>query len=458
MKIHNTQIIVLCFVALISDSLHAQQTYTLEQCKEMAVKSNLQAKNAELSIEIATQQKKETFTKYFPTVSGTGLGFAANKGMMSMEMNLAPMMAPLEPTLGWLVGQGALDPALLGNNEPVKIEALRNGMMAGIMAVQPVFAGGQIINGNRLAKAGIEIRQLQRQMTDNEVLLTIERYFWQIVSLNEKMKTINNSEKMLDRILSDVKVAVEAGLTTRNDLVRVEVEKNRLESGKLKVANGMTMLKISLAQKIGVPADNFDIQQPDFGEIIPPLTRNDSSTIQNRPEYKLLEKSVDIAHLQHKMEVGKHLPTVAVGAGYNYMNFDRGKSSEMKNDFGLAFATVSIPISDWWGGSHALKRKKLELQQAENTKNESAELLAQQVQNIQNELNEAYGQVLLARKSILSAEENLKISQDNFNAGITILSDLLDAQNLLQQSRDTYTEAATTYFVKTAEWRQISEY
>ena len=128
----------------------------------------------------------------------------------------------------------------------------------------------------------------------------------------------------------------------------------------------------------------------------------------------------------------------------------------MKNNRGIVFANVSIPITDWWSGSHATKRKTLELQQAENTRTENAELLLQQMQSIQNSLQEAYQQVLLAKKSIYSAEQNLKVSADNYNAGITTLSNLLEAQNLLQQSRDQYTEAATDYFVRLAEWKQVA--
>ncbi|MDR2841375.1 MAG: TolC family protein [Paludibacter sp.] len=179
-------------------------------------------------------------------------------------------------------------------------------------------------------------------------------------------------------------------------------------------------------------------------------------SLQNRPEYKLLEKSIDIAKMQVNMEIGKNLPTIAVGAGYQYMNFDLHKDNGMKNDLGMAFATVSIPITDWWSGSHSIKRKKIELQQAENTKKENSDLLLQQMQNLQNVLNEAYQQILLSQKSIVSAEANLEISQDNYNAGITTMSDLLEAQNLLQQSHDQYTEAMTEYLLKLSEYKQVT--
>jgi outer membrane protein TolC len=135
---------------------------------------------------------------------------------------------------------------------------------------------------------------------------------------------------------------------------------------------------------------------------------------------------------------------------------DAGRNTAMNKNVGIALATVTIPISDWWGGSHAIKRKKLEYQTAQNTRQENADLLSLQMKQIGNELNEAYQQVLLAKKSIASAEENLKISQDNFNAGVTILSDLLDAQNLLQQSNDQYTEAVKGYYLKFAEYKQVN--
>jgi outer membrane protein TolC len=254
-----------------------------------------------------------------------------------------------------------------------------------------------------------------------------------------------------------VSIAVEAGVTSRNDRLRVELEQNRLAADRLKLENSIQVLKMAFAQHIGVIADSFDVEQPDFSGIAPPATATDhQQSLQNRPEYRLLGKSVDVAKLQVKMETGKNLPTVAVGAGYNYVNFDNGKPTEMEMRPGIAFATVSIPLSDWWGGSHAIKKKKLELQAAENIRNENAELLLIQMQQFAAELGEAYQQVLLAQKSTAVAEENLRMSEDHYKAGVSILSDLLDAQSLLQQSRDRYVEAATGYCAKLAEYRQVA--
>ena len=177
--------------------------------------------------------------------------------------------------------------------------------------------------------------------------------------------------------------------------------------------------------------------------------------LQNRPEYKLLQKNVDISKLQVQMEIGKNLPTIAIGAGYQYMKFDLHTKNGMKNNFLMGFASVSVPITDWWGGAHAIKMKKLEMQAAENMRQGNADLLLVQMQQVRNELNETYFQIQLAKKSIAVAEENLRMSNDNYNAGITTLADLLEAQNLLQQTQDQFVEAVTEYYKKLAEHLQM---
>jgi outer membrane protein TolC len=415
---------------------NAQTLLSLEKCRELTLENNADVRNARLSVEAAEQTKKEVFTKYFPGISAVGAGMIFNKPLMTQTVETG-YPAP---------------------NDKAVVEMFKSGVMGGVAATQPLFAGGQIINGNRLARAGVEASKLQQQMTDNEALLTTERYFWQLIALKEKIKTMNEAETMLQRMRDDVRVAVDAGLTNRNDLLRVELEQNRLIGNRLQLENGIRILKMAFAQHIGVDADNFDLVSPDFTAMAPPtVATDDLRALQNRPEYRLLEKSVDVAKLQVRMETGKNLPTVAIGAGYNYVNFDNGKPTEMEMKPGVAFATVAIPISGWWGGTHAIKKKKLEWRAAENTRRNNAERLLIQMRQLAAELGEAYQQVTLAQKSIVVAEENLRINEEHYKAGISILSDLLDARNLLQQSRDQYVEAATVYRAKQAEYRLVTE-
>ena len=165
----------------------------------------------------------------------------------------------------------------------------------------------------------------------------------------------------------------------------------------------------------------------------------------------MLDKNLEASKQQIRMTRGRNMPTVGVGAGYLYHDLT-GEG----NDFGMVFAGVSVPITNWWGGSHAVRREQLKQMQAENDRQQALEMMQVEITQCWNELREAYDQIGLAEKSIASATENLRLNGDYFKAGTVSLSDLLDAQTLLQQSRDQLTEAQADYQVKLSKYRLVT--
>lgn len=430
----------------------AQSTYTLQQLKDSALRNNIAIRQGQLNISSATQQRKEAFTKYFPTVSGNGVWFNANKGMAQTSVNLTEVVPP-EVALS-LAGSLPVE-ALVAMANPIEVSMLKNGTIAGITAVQPVFAGTQIINGNKLARVGEEASQLKLQLSENEVEKQTEQYYWQIISLQEKLNTLNVVDSLLADIHKDVKVAIEAGVAMPNDMLQVQLRQNEMASNRLKVENGISILKLVLAQYCGLKSDKF-IVKSDVTADVPALAAEANSSfftssLNGLPEYQLLSMQVKARKLEQRMEFGKLLPTVAVGAGYNYHNLlDRDHS------FGMIFATVSLPISDWWGGSHAVQRKKIEYQKALDEQQDKSELLQIRMQKSYNDVCEAVKQVEIAQRSIEQAKENLRLNRDYYNAGTSRMADLLEAQMLYQQARDQHTDAIAEYHNKLLEYRQAT--
>ena len=428
----------------------AQRPLSLQQLKDSALQNNFSIRSARLNIDAAQQQRKETFTKYFPNISGTGLWFNANKGMAKMDIDPSGMISPeLGATLSKLFPPEAL--AALAN--PVSISMMKNGTVGSLMAVQPVFAGGQIVNGNKLAKVGEEVSRLQLQLSENEVEKTVEQYYWQLVSLQEKTHTIDAVDTLLRDIHKDVDVAIRAGVAMRNDLLQVQLRQNDIASQRLKLQNGISILRLLLAQYCGLQNNSFDIVLPQAdqqGQILSAPNR-EGEGLSLLPEYQLLGKQVEAASLQKKLAVGQNLPSVAVGAGYNYHNL-------LDNDrtFGMLFATVSVPISDWWGGSHAVKRRKLEQQKAVEQLEDNSQLLLIRMQKAYNDVVEAQQQIQLAQQSIEQAEENLRLNRNYYQAGTSRMADLLEAQLLYQQARDKHTDAFADLQNKLLEYRQAT--
>ena len=427
--------------------VNAQEIYSLDQILDSARHNNITLRNAQRSVDAATQQRKEAFTKYFPTVSASGFGFTANKGMAKMDVNLSDYITP-EMAAG--IAQSGILPAeaLASLGQPMSMEMMKKGVMGNVMAMQPVFAGGQIINGNKLAKVGEDVSRLQLQLSENEVEKTAEQYYWQIVSLEEKLKTVNAVETLLKDINKDVTIAVKAGVALRNDLLQVELRQNDVESQKLTLNNNISILRMILAQYCGLQSTDFTLDYNPEAQS-PMMEKQDhQQALINTPEYKLLDKQVQATNLQHKMAIGSQLPTVAVGAGLVYHNMlESGRS------FGMLMATVSIPISDWWGGSHAIKRKKIEHQKAIDQLADSSELLKINMQSAWNNVQEAYQQLGIAERSIEQATENLRLNRNFYQAGTSTMSDLLEAQLLYQQALDKRTDAYTNYQNKLLAYR-----
>ena len=429
--------------------LSAQQTYSLEQILDSALHNNIAMRNVRQEIDAAQQQRKEAFTKYFPTVSGTGLWFNANKGMAQTELSLSEQITP---ELGMALAQSLPAEALAALGNPVSVSMMKNGTVAGISAVQPVFAGGQIINGNRLAKVGEDVSRLQLQLSENEVERQTEQYYWQLVSLQEKMKTIEAVQALLADLYKDVDVAVRAGVAMKNDLLQVQLRQNDAESQKLKLQNGIGIVRLLLAQYCDLHSNNFAVTVGDaFAVASIPQQQNHQQALLQTPEYQLLQKQVEATKLQHKMEIGKNLPTVGIGAGYNYHNL-----LDKNHSFAMVFATVSVPISDWWGGSHAIKRKKIAQQQAEEQFADNSELLKIRMQNAWNNVEESRQQLQITLRSIEQSKENLRLNRDYYKAGTSKMSDLLEAQLLYQQSLDRHIDAYADYQNKLLEYRQAT--
>ena len=463
------KIIFLLIGLVCCDIVAAQETYTLQQLKDSALQHNIAMRSARYGLDAARQQRKETLTKYFPNVSATGLWFNANTGMAKMDLNASDYISPeLGATLA-----GALPPqALAAMANPMTVSMMKNGTIASVMAVQPVFAGGQIVNGNKLARLGEDVSRLQMKLSENEVEKTVEEYYWQLVTLQEKMKTVEAVDTLLADIYKDVDVAVRAGVALRNDLLQVQLRQNDVESQKLKLENGLQIVSLMLSQYCGLSkSEELRVKSEEYLYGVPssegiavanscvPSVASDQrssashftlhSSLNNLPEYQLLEKQVEAAKLQKRMEVGKNLPSVAVGAGYNYHNL-----LENDHSFGMIFATVSVPLSDWWGGSHAIKRRKIEQQRAEDQLRDNSELLQIRARKAWNDVQEAFQQLLLAGRGMEQASENLRLNRDFYKAGTSTMSNLLQAQLLYQQACDKQVDAYANYQNKSLAYRQ----
>lgn len=400
----------------------ADSVYTLQQCKTLALANNADIHTADNNLKAAIETRKEAFTKYFPEVSAGASAFKTHNDMI--QYNVLDMF-----TLG----------------------IINKGKAAGIWALQPIFAGGQIVNGNKLAKVGEEVARIRKEQSADLVQLQTETLYWQLATLKAEKRTVESAITTLDSLTRQVNAAVEAGIVTRNDLLKVELKRNGYRADLVDLDNGIELMKRLLAQEMGLGANaKADIEES-VPEAVPAypsdLYINSSDALGQTTDHRLLEKNVEAKQLEKKMETGSHLPQVGVGAGWFYHDV-----FEQNHNFGGIMISVSVPISGWWGGSHAMKRKALEVENARQELENLSQKLEIEMSDKWDNLTAAHRKMTIASEAIGQSKENLRLSQAYYDAGMNTITDVLDAQTLYHQAKQDFVAAFGTFKVMEAQY------
>jgi outer membrane protein len=417
-----TKFILAATIGLLAARLApAGDRLTLEESRRLALANNVGIKNSRMETEAARDAKKAAFTRYFPSLSAGAASFKADQPLMEFT-----------PAMG-LFGKGSF------------------GMLN---LVQPVYAGGRIANGNRLAALGVEVGGCRERMVRNEVILSTEEQYWRVVALDGKLKTAASYEEFLNRLLVRVEAAYQAGLATKNDFLKVRLKLSGLQVDKSKLQNGRNVSAMAFCQYIGIPYD----PQLELEEAPPLDGPPDSFKVDHRaalplrPEYELSEAAVRSESLQSRLKLGEFLPQAGIGLAGIYMKSDDAKGKTN----GMIYGTISIPLSGWWEAAHAMNERKARERIARNNLKDRSEALLIQMEKAWQELNDAAKLVRLAQESLAQAEENLKVNEDSYENGMSDVSDLLEAQALRQQTLDQVTDAAVDYRLTLVGYLQVT--
>ena len=440
-------------ILFLSLSLYAQEADTslhlsVQDCIDLALKNNITLRNSQLEIAKAQATKDEARALYFPSVSAQAMAFEAENPLLSIGIDDIPN-ALVRQTLYNLYAQYG---PLLGLEK--EYSWAQNGTFLNVMATEPVFAGGRIHYGNQLAKLGIEAAEYQAKIKEDEVKLQTEVLYWQLVSLQEKIATLNQLDQLLDTLEKDLAGAVEAGLAMPNDQLKVTIKKNESSLNRKKLEDGITLIKMALAQYIGIDWKTMVLTDTLCLEVNPTAYyQNSSSAVSFRNESRLLDLSLKAENLKKKMTLGEALPSLMVGGSASYHTV----LENSKPNF-IAFAVLQIPITDWHQTAFKLKQHNIELEMAENTRHDLTGQMELQTNQAWFSLEQSYLRIQMAQTAVKDAEANLKIEDDYYEAGLVPLSDLLEAQTLLKQSRDELTDSRVEYQINLIQYRQLSHH
>ena len=431
-----------------SVSLMAQKPLNLsvQDCIEMALENNIELKNSQLEIDKARATKNEARAEYFPTVSAQALAFDALNPLLSFGIEDIDN-AKLRQILYTLYAEYGVN---MGLNKEYSF--VQNGVMLNAMVTEPIYAGGRIRNGNKLAKLGIEAAETQTKIKEDEVRLQTETLYWQIVSLQEKIATLDQLDRLLDTLDKDLTGAIEAGLAMPTDQYKLRVKQNESQLNRKKLTDGITLLKMAMGQYIGTDWQTMALADTLGLEAEPTVYyRQPNEAVSQRNESHLLDLSLHAESLKKKMTLGEALPSLMVGGSASYHTI-----LEHTKPNAMVFAMLQVPITDWHKTSFKLKKHDLDAEMAENTRRDLTEKMEMQTNQAWFNLEQSWLRINMAQTALKDAEANLKITQDYYDAGLVALSDVLEAQTLLKQSRDELTDSRVEYWINLVTYQQLT--
>ena len=436
------------FLVLLTATVSAQSSDTLrlsvQECIDMALKNNIELKNNELEIDKARATKNEARTAYYPTVSMQAAAFEAVNPLLTVGIDDIGN-AQLRQLLYTLYAEYGANMGL-----DKEYSFAQDGVILNAMAMQPIYAGGRIRNGNRLAQLGVDAAETQARVKEEELRWQAGALYWQIVALQEKVQTLDQLDRLLDALEKDLTGAVEAGLALPTDQYKLTVKQNESRLNRKKLTDGITLLKMALAQYIG--ADGPLVLTDTLGLETEPTAyyRNPDEAVASRGERHLLDLSLQAERLKKKMTLGEALPSLMVGGSASYHTI-----LENTKPNAMVFAVLQVPITDWHKTALKLKQHDDDAEMAENTRRDLTEKMKLQTDQAWFALEQSWLRITMAQTALSDAEAAMKITDDYYQAGLVALSDLLEAQTLLKQSRDEITDSRAEYRSNLLKYQQL---
>jgi len=443
----------------------SQQVLTLDECKQLALQGNKELAIARAEQDRAKWNTKAAHTNYFPKISLTA-GYMrtgdeisilsddqknalSNLGTTSASQftAAAQQIVAQYPDLAELVqGFSSYVPQLTqtANSAGKSIaDAFRTdtrNMTAGvILLTQPLYMGGKIRAYERITKYQSDLAAQGLRGDELDLMLDVEKAYWQVVSLANKRRLAISYRDMLAHLDSDVVKMIDEGVATRSNELSVSVKLNEAEMTLTKVEDGLTLSRMLLCQLCELPLDSnprlYDEESENLSAETGDIQPDVATAFASRPELEQLQTATSIYQEKIKIERAAFLPLLALTGGYMLSNPNVFNSFEKKFRGTWAVGVLlKVPVWNWGEGKYKVRAAKSDVVINSLKTDEAREKIELQVTQEAFRVNEANRKLRLSLTNLDKAEENLRTAQVGFTEGVITTSDLLAAQTAWLQA------------------------
>lgn len=428
----------------------AQRVLTLDSCRSLAKEHSRILQQKDEEIKAAHAKKQQVMTNFFPQVAARGVYLHMQK-----ELHLIDWDKPLGH-LNFLI------PERLRHLGTVD---LRNLWVGNVTAIQPLFLGGKIISGYKMASLAERLQGELRQTAETEVETKLDETYWQVVSLRSKERLLDQLVRLLEQTVKDVDASIDAGVATKADGLSVRTKLSEAEVKRSQVVNGLELSRMLLADLCGLSEDeSFTLaEEGHLQELLlstqtAPIARDEDTeaAIERRSEIRSLRLVDSIYSKRVNMESASLFPKLYGVASYSTTNPNsfQGQKKEFGGQYYLGLM-LEVPISDLFSGTFKRRQAKAEHRVKQLELAEARSKINLQIKQALRTADDARRAYTTALSAVKMAEENMRYAKAGYDEGVIPLLNYTMAQTAWMSAQDSLIDAQIRVLLTESKHKKI---
>lgn len=324
----------------------------------------------------------------------------------------------------------------------------------GISASYNLFNGFRTKAGYHAARDHHEAAFLQHESVQQDLVLDITFAYYKTLQAERILKSAEEAVKNSQLHLDFAHARNMAGMATRSDILKSEVELSNAELEKIKAANALLAAKGNLNKLMGLPANHPTEIIDDLSELNETSVQSYDSlfaeAMESRVEVKRFYSLLNAQQNNIQLARGEYYPSLDVNANYN---FSGEKISGMRENWWLGM-TLTIPVSNGFSTKARVKGEKTALKGIEKDLEALKDQIGKEVWNAFLAVKESSERMTATSKGLESARENLSLSEGEYKEGTGSIIQLTDAQTTFVAAEQNHIQAVADYKVSLAELRR----
>lgn len=322
----------------------------------------------------------------------------------------------------------------------------------GFTLTMPIYTGGELESSIKAADLGMNSAELGLEQTKQAIKENTMAAYYKALQAKNQINVAQDSVNTLNEHLKNVNAQYTVGTVAKSDVLATQVQVANAEQNLITANNDYDVAIASLNNLMGVYTGtklnltdslDYNVYEIPFEDCI-----NYGRT--NRPDVLIADYNVEIAKAQMDGAKAGYRPSVNVQLGKSWAGDQPFSSDGMDNFYGSNnnwSATIGVSWNVW---DNNVTQSKVEQAKAAVTKAEAAAEDTRQKGDL--EVRTAYLNLKAAERSIHTnsvaverAQEDYKIAQVRYAAGVGTNLDVMDAEEKLTQAQTNYYTSLYNY-------------